>query len=429
MDAPTEDALNPRPTPATKSRRRLWGRLPPWQQGLLVLGSGVGVAVLLVALRSPPEEIEPPRQIPTVTTAAARAGSGAIRVRGNGTVRPSAEISVAPQVGGRVQWVSPSFVSGGRLEAGDPLFRIDPADYENAVEAASADVAQRQVGVLQAEEEVLIARDEYQRLARREGLDPDAASALVLREPQLRAAEAALQSAEARLEDTRLALDRTWVRAPFDGSVRDESIDIGQFGGPGQSVGRGYSTRTVEIVVPLSDDEAARIDALWATRAGDERTRIPASIEAEYGRRVYLWTGFVDRAEAALDERTRTVDVVLRVPDPFSPTESQPGRPPLLIGTFATVDIEGTSYDRYLTVPSAAIRDDGTVWVVESDTLLVMTPIELIQEVEDLAYILADLPDGAHVVVSGLPFVTDGMTVRRIEPLESAAAPTAAGSR
>ncbi|MFV1989016.1 MAG: efflux RND transporter periplasmic adaptor subunit, partial [Gemmatimonadota bacterium] len=414
---------------ATRSGRGVWRRLSPWQQGVLVLGAGIGVTVLLIVLRSSPEELEPARRIPSVTTATVQPGSGAIEVRGSGTVRPSAQINVASQVGGRVQWVARSFVSGGRFETGEALFRIDPADYENAVEAASADVAQRRVGVLQAEEEVLIARDEFQRLARREGLDPEAATSLVLREPQLRAAEAALQSAEARLEDAELALSRTWVRAPFEGIVRDEVVDVGQFVSPGQSVGRIYSTRTVEIVIPLSDDEAARIDALWATRAGDERTRIPVSIEAEYGGHVFAWTGFVDRAEAALDERTRTVNVVVRVPDPFVPTDSQPDRPPLLIGTYATVDIEGTSYDRYLTVPSAALRDDGTVWVVESDTLLVMTPIELIQEVEDLAYILADLPDGANVVISGLPFVTNGMTVRQIEPLESAGAPIVAGSR
>jgi RND family efflux transporter MFP subunit len=397
--------------------------MKPWQQGLLVLGSGLGVFALLFALRTSPQVLEPPRLIPTVATAPVRAGSGPIRVHGSGTVRPSAEINVASQVGGRIQWVAPSFVSGGRFTAGEPLFRIDPADYENALEGASADVAQRRVGVLQAEEEVLIARDEYQRLARREGLDPGAASALVLREPQLRAAQAALQSAQARLDDAQLALDRTWVRAPFDGVVRDESIDVGQFVSPGQSVGRIYSTSAAEIVVPLSDDEAARIEALWSVRAGDERTRIPAEISAEYGGRTYSWTAFVDRAEVALDERTRTVDVVLRVADPFSQTEEEPNRPPLLIGTYATVEIEGANFDRYLEVPSAALRDGDMVWAIESDTLLVMTPIRLIQEVEEAAFILADLEDGAEVVISGLPFVTDGMTVRRIETLESASSP------
>lgn len=406
-----------------------WSRLAHWQQGLLVLAIGVGGFALLMLLRRSPAEVEPPRQVPTVATADARAASGAIMVRGSGTVRPSAEVNLAAEVAGRVTWVAPAFVSGGRFRAGEPLFRLDPADYENAVEAATADVAQRQVGVLEAEEEVAIARDEWERLARREGLDPAEASVLVLREPQLQAARAALQSAEARLEDARLRLDRTWVRAPFDGIVRDEAVDIGQYVGPGQGVGRMYATNSVEIVVPLSDDQAARISALWQTRAGDASTRIPAAVEAEYGGRTYRWSAFVDRAEAALDERTRTVDVILRVPDPFEPAEDQPDRPPLLIGTFAIADIEGIVLDEYFLVPSSALRDGDVVWALESDSLLVMKPMGVIQEVEEDVYVTGDLVDGEAVITSGLPFVTDGMTVRRIGSLETAPAAVSGGAR
>jgi len=404
------------------SRRGLG--LRPWQQGLLVLGVGVVGFTVLFALRASPAELEPPRQIPTVTTVPAQVGSGAIRVRGSGTVRPSAEVTIAPQVGGRVTWVSSAFVSGGRFAAGQGLLRVDPADYENSVEAASAEVARAQVDVLTAEEEVAIARDEYQRLARREGLDPDPenAGALVLREPQLRAAQAGLQSAEARLEDARLALQRTWIRAPFDGIVRDESVDLGQFVSPGQTIGRMYSTAEVEIVVPLSDNEASLISALWEARAGQEATRIPVEITSDYGGVEYAWTGYVDRAEAALNEQTRTVDVVVRVPRAFEPTPEQPDRPPLLIGSYATVDIEGTSYDRYAIVPAAAMRDGGVVWTIEADTLLVMIPVDLIQEIENQAFVLGAIPTGTPIIVSALPFVTNGMTVRAAERLESAPA-------
>lgn len=397
-----------------------WRGLKAWQQGAIVLGVGLVGFELLYGLRDAPAELDPPRQIPTVSTVAARIGQGAIRVRGSGTVRPGAEVTVSPQVGGRVTWVSSAFVSGGRFAAGQALFRVDPADYENSVEAASAEVARRRVDVLQAEEEVAIARDEYERLARREGLDPDSAGALVLREPQLQAARAALRSAEARLDDARLALERTWVRAPFDGIVREESVDLGQYVGPGEIVGRMYGTAEVEIVVPLSDDDAALIAGLWEVRPGEAEARIPARIVSEYGGAAYEWEGYVDRAEGALDESTRTVDVVVRVPRPFGPTPERPDRPPLLIGSFATVDIEGTSYDRYAIVPSAAVRDGDVVWTLQRDTLLVMAPVELIQEIEDESYVLGDLAAGTPVIVSDLPFVTDSMTVQAAGVLETA---------
>ncbi len=389
-------------------------------QGTIVLGVGVLGFAILFGMRAAPAEVEPPRVIPTVSTVPARVTQGAIKVRGGGTVRPSAEVTIAPQVGGRVIWTSPALVSGGRFLENESLLRVDPADYENAVEAAEADVAQREVALLEAEENARLALDEWRRLAERENLDPTPPNALVTRQPQLDAAAAALRSARARLEDARLALERTWIRAPFNGIVREETVDLGQFVAAGQTVGRLYATDAVEIVVPLSDNEAALIERLWSARAGDAATRIPVEIVSEYGGTEYAWSGYVDRAEAALDEQTRTVDVVVTVPEPFTPPEDDPGRPPLLIGSYATVDIEGTSFEEYAVVPAAAVRDGDVLWTVADDTLLVMTPVEPIQEVDDEAVVLGPIPDGTPVIVSMLLFVTDGMTVRPVQLLESA---------
>lgn len=405
--------------------RRGWSRLAPWQQAAIVVGIGALGFGLMLFFRPEPARLEPPPQVPIVTTAPAEARSGAIWIRGGGTVRPSAEVILAPQVGGRVSWVARRFVSGGRFDRGAPLLRIDPADFENAVAAAEAEVASREVDVLRAEEEVALAREEYRRIALREGLDPDpeAAGALVLREPQLEAARAALRGARARLEDARLALERTWLRAPFDGIVREESVDMGQFVGAGQGIGRFYATAVAEVVVPLADDEAALIDGLWEVEAGSDRSVLPARVAAEFGGRRFEWAGYVDRAESALDEETRTVNVVLRVPSPFRPSEDDPDRPPLLLGTYVTADIRGREIERYAAVPAAALRDDGgddAVWAVRADSLLHIVRVTLIQRVEDTAYVAGDLPDGQPVVISSLPFVTDGMTVRVATPLETA---------
>ncbi len=71
----------------------------------VILAASVGLAALLVSLAPEPARTESPPQIPFAQTAPVKAESGAIPVYGGGTVRPSAEIDVAPQVGGRVAWV------------------------------------------------------------------------------------------------------------------------------------------------------------------------------------------------------------------------------------------------------------------------------------------------------------------------------------
>ncbi len=390
-----------------------FARLSPFMKGVTVIGVGILGFVLLMVFRPRPEAQEPPRRIPLVVTAPADVRSGNLTIRGNGTVRPKSQIVLSSQVAGRVDWVSPAFASGGRFEKGDLLLRIERADYVNRVDAASAAVAQREVEVLQWKEEQELAREEYQRLVAREGLDaPDSASlsSLIFREPQLQAARANLRSAEAQLADARLALGRTRITAPFDGLVSSKAVDIGQYVAPGQNLGSLYDTDEVEIVVPLTDAEASLIDGIWEAGAGDETTRIPATVRASFGSRDYEWPAYVDRAEGALNPETRTVDVVVRVPDPFV-TDDAGRRPPLLLGTYASVDIQGAAREAYAVLPRMALRDGDVVYVVEQDTLLVLRPAELLQAIGAEVYVSADIAPGDRVVVSAMNIVTDSMVV------------------
>lgn len=390
-----------------------FARLSPFMKGVTVIGVGILGFALLIVFRPRPEAQEPPRRIPLVVTAPADVRSGNLTIRGNGTVRPKSQIILSSQVAGRVEWVSPAFASGGRFEKGDLLLRIERADYVNRVDAASAAVAQREVEVLQWKEEQELAREEYQRLVAREGLDaPDSASlsSLIFREPQLQAAKANLRSAEAQLADARLALGRTRITAPFDGLVSSKAVDIGQYVAPGQNLGSLYDTDEVEIVVPLTDAEASLIDGIWEAGAGDETTRIPATVRASFGSRDYEWPAYVDRAEGALNPETRTVDVVVRVPDPFV-TDDAGRRPPLLLGTYASVDIQGAAREAYAVLPRMALRDGDLVYVVEQDTLLVLRPAELLQAIGAEVYVSADIAPGDRVVVSAMTIVTDSMVV------------------
>ena len=166
-----------------------------------IVAGAVLLATFLVSLAPEPEQRELPSPLPFVTTAPVTAGSGSIPVFGAGTVRPSAEIDIAPQVGGRVVWVDPALRSGRRIEAGQMMFRIEEADYVNRLREAEAALAARRVAMLEAEEEAAIARDEFERYTERQGgsrLDA-AASPLALHEPQLAAARAALERDEARV--------------------------------------------------------------------------------------------------------------------------------------------------------------------------------------------------------------------------------------
>ena len=385
-----------------------------------ILAGAIVVAVVMVRLRPEPPLRDPPSNIPFVSTSAATAGEGSIPVHGAGTVRPRAEIDVAAQVNGKVTWVAPAFQSGGRVGADEILFRIDDADYLNRVQQARANVAAQLVALLQADEETRIARAEYAGFQRRRtsGSGTGEASPLTLREPQLAAARAALARDSAALADAELALSRTEVKAPFSGAVRFETVDPGQFVAPGQSVGRLYADDAVEVVVPLSDADAALIPGLWNLVAGDGNRRIRAIVYAEYGDGEYTWSGYVDRAESALDEQTRTIDVVVRVPNPFrrgAPVEGDGNAgmgPPLLVGKFVDVRIDGLAPEQYFAVPRSSLRTDNEIWAVRPDARVTIVPVRVLQRIDEVVYVTGGLEAGQMVVTGGIQLATEGMQVR-----------------
>jgi RND family efflux transporter MFP subunit len=392
----------------------------------LPLGA-VLISALLILRRPAPPRTPPPDRIATVTTEAVRPGSGALPVLGNGTVRPRAEIELAAQVGGRAAWVNPSLVSGGRFRSGEVLVRIEPADFENAVAQARAQVAQDSVAVLQAEEESRIARDEYEQFRDRRGEAGGEPSPLVLREPQRQAAQASLARSLAQLANAELALDRTQLRAPFGGMVRSEAVDPGSLLAVGQGVARLFATDVVEVVVPLSDMDAAVIPGLWDLRPGQSADRVAARVVVDYGGRMYAWDGWVDRAETALDEQSRTIDVVVRVANPMrpgSPVGEGPAvddPPPLLVGQYVEVQIDGRA-GAYSIVPRRALRPGDEVWAV-ADSLVRIVPVRVLQQTGDSVFVEGRFEPGEAVIVAGTPLATNGMRVRRADAAGSSTAP------
>ena len=375
-----------------------------------ILSIGALIASALLLSRPAPERITTPRLAPLVTATLMTPRSTPLVVEGTGTVRPAAEITLSAEVGGRVVVVSPKLVRGGVFSAKDTLFKLDDQSYRNAVSVAQAEVEQRKVDVALAAQNQLIAQREYELLKQRLGSDapPDTslAAQLARQQPQYEAAEASLYRAEAQLADAELNLERTAVLAPFSGRVRSEAVDIGQFISPGQAVADIYGTGAVEVDISLSTRQAALIDGLW-TDAGAGRT--PAVVRSEFGGSWHEWNGFVDRASGALDEATRTVQIVIRVPDPF---DASAIRPPLLVGSYVRSRIAGRAVGAHYAIPRTALRDGPSVWTATTQGTLVSLPVEVIQEIQDTVFILADIGDTTRVIVSDLAVMTEGMKIR-----------------
>ncbi len=372
-----------------------------------IIGITISVIVLSGLRSATPESTSVP-SLPLVTTVVPEAHEGRIMIQGNGTVQPLREVTLMAEVSGTVIWVADEFVTGGTFRQGQKILQIDSTDYVNAVTMARAEVVQRQFDLLKAEEEMAIAREEWALLATRTGMqrqvDSTELGSLVFKEPQWKAAIALLQSAEARLNDAEKRLERTRITAPYNGRLRTKAADLGQFVAPGQMIASYHGTDMMEISVPVSGRDVSLLGDILSRRNVTARARILA----RYAGSEHEWTGVVHRTEGALEEATRTLNVIVRVRG----TDANRGvRPPLLIGTFVTVYLEGRYYEQYFTLPRETLQDGGQIWVVRNGQVYPQ-PIEIFHEVEDTLYTLAGITTEDSVVTNTLDVVTEGMRVR-----------------
>jgi RND family efflux transporter MFP subunit len=369
---------------------------------LLVLAAGVVLAAVIVKARPAVERQADAVPPPLVRAIEVTLQEVRLDVASQGTVRPSTESTLVAQVAGQVTRIAEGFADGGFFRKGQTLLWIDPRDYELRVSQAEAEVAQARVGLQREQAEVELARQEWRELGEGEP------TALTLREPQLAESRARLQAAEASLEQARLNLTRTQVRAPFEGRVRERRVDVGQYVAAGTAVAAVFSTDYAEVKLPVSEDALGYLEVdLGRTVAAGTGPEVRLS--GRLGGETLQWEGRIVRSDSQFDSRTRMLNLFARVKDPFGLDGDS--STPLPMGLFVSAEILGKSREGVAVVPREAIRERDRVLVVEDERLR-FRDIEILRLEGDRALIRAGLESGEKVCVSALETAVDGMSVR-----------------
>ena len=389
----------------------------PLVQLLLVvaaLGMGVLIFRFLASKKKPPVKKERPVLTPLVEGITVHAEDLRMIVHGFGTAEPKVKVQVVPQVSGQVVECHANFVEGGFFKAGEPLVKVDPRDYELAVENAEAAVAQADYILKQEQSEALVARTEWRQLHG----DEKPPSPLVLRVPQIKNAQAQLQSAQAKLSRAKLDLERTAVSMPFDGRVATKNVDLGQYITPGQTIATVYGTDVIEIVVPLGDDQLEWFEVPLGHTNGNENNRgAEALITTDFAGKNRSWKGTIVRTEGQIDPTSRMIRVVVEVTDPF---EKKNHDVPLTPGMFVNVEIKGKQLNNIIRAPRYAVHGGDTVWLARDGKLHVQ-PVKVARHDKGFTYISSGVSDGDVVITSTLDVVIDRMAirVRQAEPADS----------
>ena len=370
---------------------------------ILILAVSTGIFVALI------------NNQPTLKTTAKRPVPVAVRalninlapmqlsVSSEGNVQPSVETKLVAQVAGEVIKLSPSLVAGGDFSKGDILLNLDPRDYEIALARSHAAMSRAQAEQLFAAEDAARIRSLYAE---------ELASIAQLQSAQriLTVANAALDDAAAMVKRARVDLERTVFRAPFNGRVRTENVDVGQFLSKGAMIATLYDTDRLQVRLPLADTQLAYLDPSYAQTglAGEEPADV--TLSANFAGDRQSWSAKLLRTEGDISTKSRFLHVIVEVTETVNSNGVR-----LPVGLFVDAVITGRTVDNLVSVPRTALRPDNSVMVIDDDNQLHYRDVSVFKLSDRDVLISGGLASGERISISPLQFVVEGMPVAVID--------------
>lgn len=318
---------------------------------------------------------------------------------------------IRPQVDGII--TERLFEEGGVVKAGDPLYQIDPATYQAAVDAGIAAVARAEAGVQLAQ----LTERRYGELVRtsatsRQNYDEAVAN--------LKQAQADLASAKASLSAAQINLQRARILAPITGRIGRSSVTQGALVNANQATALASIQQLDPIYVDLTQSSAEllrlKADMARGTLAGVVGDSAKVTLVLEDGS-TYDQAGVLKFSEAVVSESTGTVTLRAEFPNPSER---------LLPGMFVRAKVEVGVDENGLLVPQRGVTrsptGEGTAMVVNDKGEVEARKITAVRTVGDAWLVTEGIGAGDKVIVEGLQRIQPGMPVKPVAPTASAAA-------
>lgn len=382
--------------------RLMWKILLP----VLIIVAAGALAGTLIRNRPAPQRAPVVVAPPSVAVVEARPQERRIDVRTHGTVRARATSVLGAEVAGRVVWVRPSLAEGVLVATGDELLRIDDADYRAALAEAQATLAQRRLDLVQEQAEGARAAREWAELGQGQP------SELVLRKPQLVAAQARITAAEAAVAKAARDLERTVVYAPYAARITRKSVDLGSRVAPGGDL-LTLQADSYEVVLPLALEHLRFVDLPLAGQENGDGTTV--TVSARIGAERPTWQARIVRTLAGLDAQTRMVHAVAWLRTHAIPGSDAPTPHPVVDGLFVDAVIAGRTVSGVVELPLSVLQTDDVIYVYRPGTeggTAVKRRVEILERGEHHVLVRGDLAAGEQVVAVRVAGMRDGMPLR-----------------
>ena len=367
-----------------------------------IIVASFALTMIMIFAKPSPNPVQNKFVPPVVETMNAIPQSFKVRINSQGTVVPRTEITLTSEIPGKIDFVSPQIQSGSSFDKGDTLLILDQRDFELALIAAQSSMYQAQVVYEREVAESEVAKKEWS------NINGGKASSLALRKPQLDQAKAALAAAEANYQRALLNVERTFIRAPFKGRVRNEYVDIGMVVSPGIPLAQIYAIDMIEVTLPIAESDIKFLSIPLDGRVVSVSEQPSMVLTSTFAGLSQAWRGKILRSAAEIDSKTRMLSVIGQV----SVNSSKKSSIPIKVGMFVNATIEGKSFNDIYVIPREKVRD-GEVWVLNNEGILSKRNVSVLRYEKDKALISDGFKKGDKVLLTRLDVLVEGMKLEK----------------
>ncbi|PSC05360.1 efflux transporter periplasmic adaptor subunit [Alsobacter soli] len=383
----------------------------------LIVTLGAGGAIAAVVLLSPPVRDRLGLGAPAATQATAAPAPMAMPAPVASVVKKTLPVyldyaarteavrSVALQAKVSGYVLEQHVADGADVKAGDLLYRIDPRDFEAALEQAKAQLQRDQASL----DYLKSSLDRGEELARRGFLAKDNFDQ---RTSSVRQAEAALDIDRAAIRTAELNLERASIRAPFAGRLGRDQAPVGTLinagGGPLNTL---VQLNPIYVTFNPSETDLAAIQKAQARGADLEaEVSVPGQEGSAHQGRLTFLDNTVDRLTGAITARATIAN------DDQS----------LLPGQYVRIRLRVGEQPDALLVPQAAVGSSQLgkhLYIVGEGSRVEQRPVVLGQTDGELVSVTRGVAEGERVVVGNLQKLGPGALVQPLPTKTAAASP------
>ena len=387
--------------------------------GILLVGCSIAFIIYITAPK--PQRNTEAKPVRLVDTMPIQRTSERPQWMGGGEVSAAQRVQIAAQVSGRIEVIDAKAVPGAQLEKGQLLASIEKKDFQLQVQQQQAAVIQAQANLDLEKGQALLAKEEYELAVRQimvrkggQGAEnqslSDEGNALVLREPQIAAAEAGLKTAQANLALMKLYLQRTQIKMPFKGQIISRSANTGSQVSTNNALFDLVATDEFWLQVKVSQQFLPLLDS----------THTVIIKQGDYQREAQILHSLIE-----VDARDRQAKVLVSIKNPLSENavdntgtqlEKQAEAESeflgsLLLGSYVDCILFAKPISNAYVIENRYIKEGGYVWVV-NDNKLYKRDLNMTYQGRDKSWVESGFIPGDVLLISNLGVITEGTPVR-----------------